>query len=145
MRHTDEPIVVEETFLVSKKILWAAITEHNQMIQWFFEVIKAFEPTIGFETQFIIEHGGRIFPHLWKIIHVEPYKKISYNWKYEGYVGDSEVSFEISEFKDKSKLKVTHQVLESFPQDIPEFQRESCLGGWNYFIKQRLKNYLNNQ
>ena len=145
MKHTDKPIVVEDIFQVSKEVLWAAITEHDQMIQWFFDAIKAFEPKIGFETQFIVENEGRIFPHLWKIEQVEPYKKISYNWKYEGYVGDSEVSFEISEFENKSKLKVKHQVLESFPQDIPEFQRENCLGGWNYFIKQRLKRYLNHR
>ena len=143
MKHIDDPIIVEDIFQVSKEMLWAAITEHDQMIQWFFETIKAFEPKIGFETQFIVENEGRTFPHLWKITQVEPYKKISYNWKYEGYVGDSEVSFEISKFENKSKLRVTHQVLESFPQDIPEFQRESCLGGWNYFIKQRLKRYLN--
>lgn len=36
-------------------------------------------------------------------------------------------------------------VLESFPQNTPEFKRESCVGRWGYFIKHRLKNYLNNQ
>lgn len=114
------------------------------MKQWYFENIDAFEPTVGFETRFVIEHEGRIFPHLWKVIAVEPSKKIAYNWKYEGYTGDSVVTFTLVEEENGVKLKLTHKVLKSFPQNIPEFTRESCLDGWNYFIKKRLKNYISN-
>lgn len=39
-------------------------------------------------------------------------------------------------------LKLTHQVMESFPQDIPEFLRESGVKGWNYFIGESLKKFL---
>lgn len=41
-----------------------------------------------------------------------------------------------------SKLILTHQVTETFPQNIEEFKRESCTGGWNWFIKKSLKEYL---
>jgi len=34
------------------------------------------------------------------------------------------------------------EISESFPLDIPEFKRESCVEGWTYFIKKRLKEYL---
>lgn len=142
MTDSDEPVIVEQTFQVSKKTLWNAITELNQMRQWFFENIEAFEPEIGFKTKFIIENEGRTFPHLWTIKEVELFKKIAYQWKYEGYAGDSEVTFDLIGQKNGIKLKLIHKVLKSFPQNIPEFRRESCLGGWNYFIKDRLKNYL---
>ena len=142
MMDTNTPIVVEQTFQVSKETMWSAITELNQMRQWFFDNLEAFEPRIGFETKFVIENEGRTFPHLWRIIEVEPCKKITYNWKYEGYAGDSEVTFELNEQENGTTLKLTQQVFISFPQNIPEFTRESCLGGWNYFIKQQLKNYL---
>ena len=138
-------VVVEQTFQVSKETLWGAITELGQMTQWFFDNIEAFEPKIGFKTKFVIENEGRIFPHLWTIIDVKPYEKITYNWRYEGYAGDSDVTFELIELVNGIKLKLTHQVLESFPQNIPEFTRESCLGGWNYFIKERLMSYLNSK
>lgn len=62
--------------------------------------------------------------------------------EYEGYPGDSFVSFELSDEGDKTWLRLTHQVTESFPQDIPEFTRESCLGGWNFFIGENLKEFL---
>jgi len=62
-------------------------------------------------------------------------KKIIYNWKYEGYPGDSFVMFELFEQKKLTKLKLTHRGLESFPQDMPEFSRESGIAAWTYFIK----------
>jgi len=112
------------------------------MKQWFFENIEAFEPKAGFETNFIVENEGRIFPHIWRITAVEPLRKIIYNWKYEGYEGNSFVTFELSEYNKGSQLKLSHQITESFPQDIPEFRIESCKEGWEWFINKRLKDYL---
>jgi hypothetical protein len=34
--------------------------------------------------------------------------------------------------------------LESFPQDIPELSRDSCKVGWNYFIRGKLYQFLEN-
>ena len=137
-----KPIVVEVTFDVSIGELWKAITELKQMTQWFFDNIEAFRPKVGFETRFVIENEGRSFPHLWKITEVEPLRKITYNWKYEGYAGDSFVAFELFDEGENTRLKLTHTITKDFPQDIPEFTRESCIGGWNYFIRQSLVDYL---
>jgi len=52
------------------------------------------------------------------------------------------VSFELKEQAGGCRVTVTHTVVESFPQSIPEFTRESCLGGWSYFIQQQLASYL---
>jgi uncharacterized protein YndB with AHSA1/START domain len=142
MKATDQPIIVEEFFDVSAEILWKALTELKQMKQWFFENIEAFEPRVGFKTRFVVENEGRVFPHLWKITEAEPLKKITYNWHYEGYKGNSFLTFEIIAHHKKTVLNVTHTVTEDFPQDIPEFKRERCGAGWNYFIQQRLKEYL---
>jgi len=140
---TDPPIVVEHLFQASKEKLWNALTKRDQMVQWFFDNIEAFEPVVGFQTHFTVENEGRVFPHLWKITEVKPLQKITYNWKYEGYPGDSYLTFELTEQGSDTRLTVTHRVIESFPQNIPEFKRESCLGGWHYFIKQRLHDYIN--
>ena len=43
---------------------------------------------------------------------------------------------------DVTKLRLTHHVQESFPEDIPEFKRESGIEGWTFFIKKRLKEFL---
>lgn len=137
-----KPVIVEETFEVPLAIVWEAITEVNQMRQWFFDNIPAFDPTEGFETQFDVRSGDRNFRHLWKLTEVVPQKKIVYSWRYEDIHGDSIVAFELMELVDKTRLILTAKGLESFPVDVPEFSSESCEGGWNYFIKERLKEYL---
>lgn len=138
----NQPIVVEQTFNTTIKIVWSAITEIDQMRQWFFNNIEDFKAEIGFKTQFNVTSEKRNFLHLWTITEVEPFKKIVYNWNYKEYSGNSFVYFELFEEKNKTKLKVTSIVTEAFPKNIPEFEPESCRAGWNYIIKQNLKKYL---
>lgn len=137
-----EPIIVEETFNTDVETVWKAITDINRMKKWYFNMIPSFKPEVGFETKFNVESGDRNFIHLWKVTEVIPLKKISYNWKYENIPGDSFVLFELFDQKGQSKLRLTHQVTESFPDGIPEFNRESGVEGWNYFIKKSLKEFL---
>lgn len=142
MKRTDPPIVVEETFETSLKNVWKSITEVDQMQKWFFEQIKSFKAEKGFETEFLVEVGDRKFTHLWTIVEVKLNHRIKYQWRYKEYQGDSFVLFELKEEKGKVTLKLMTEVVEDFPNDIPEFKRESCIGGWNYFIKERLKAFL---
>ncbi|MCH7409344.1 SRPBCC domain-containing protein [Belliella sp. DSM 111904] len=142
MKKAEQAIVVEQIFDVSILELWKAITELDQMKKWFFVNIETFVAELDYETRFVVENEGRIFPHLWKITEVDPFKRITYNWKYEGYEGDSDVIFELFGSAKQSKLTLTHTVLEDFSDEITEFSRESCESGWIYFIKQSLKEYL---
>lgn len=136
------PVVVKESFTINRKALWDIITQQQHMTQWFFENIPDFKAEVGFATAFDVKSGTRIFPHRWKIMEVIPLNIIVYDWKYEGFHGHSIVTFEMEEKPGGSSLTVTHKNTEPYPQNIPEFSRESCLGGWNYFIKERLKSYL---
>ena len=142
LRHTDDPIIIKESFRISVNKLWNALTEVDQMRQWFFENIPDFKPEVGFQTQFAVVNEGRTFTHLWTITEVVPDKKIVYNWKYKEYPGDSLAIFELSQENDQTLLRLTLKILEDFPAEIPEFSRESCIGGWNYFLGERLKEYL---
>lgn len=142
MKKDEPPVVVTHSFKVGQDHLWEAITRLERMVAWFFDNIPAFEARVGFKTRFLVHNEGRNFPHCWEIIEVIPQKKITYNWKYEGYPGDSNVSFELFPNADSTELKVTATVLEDFPDHIPEFRRESCVGGWEYFIQQSLAKYL---
>jgi len=142
MRNNDEPIIVEQTFNASAESVWNSITEVRQMRQWFFENIPLFRPEVGFETQFNVRSEDRNFLHMWKVTEVVPLKMIKYNWKYKGYPGDSYVVFEIFKQDNSIKLRLTHQIQENFPENIPEFTRKSCIGGWTFFIKKRLKEFL---
>lgn len=136
------PVIVEEFFKQSTTEVWDAITELQSMTHWFFEDIPNFKAEVGFKTRFVVSSGQQDFIHLWEITEVVPLKRIAYNWRYEGYSGESFVIFELIDMGDITRLKVSHLGMESFPDHIPEFTRESCQGGWNYFIKDQLKAFL---
>ena len=142
MRKNDEPIIIEKTFNTSIETVWYAITELDQMRQWYFENIPSFKPEVGFETQFNVQSGDRNFLHMWKVTKVVPREMITYSWKYGGYPGDSFVVFELFKKNNLTMLRLTHHILESFPEDIPEFNRESCVEGWTFFIRKSLKEFL---
>jgi len=134
--------MVEQTFNESIDTVWNSITMIDQMRQWYFKNIPSFKPEVGFETQFSVQSQGRNFLHMWKVTEVVPKKMIMYNWKYDGYPGDSFVVFELFKQNNLTKLRVTHQVQESFPEDIPEFSRESCIEGWTFFTRKSLKEFF---
>jgi uncharacterized protein YndB with AHSA1/START domain len=142
MKKSDPPIIVEEYFNTHIEEVWRSITELNQMKKWYFENILEFKAEVGFETQFNVLSEERSFLHIWKVTEVIPNKKIVYNWTYEEYDGSADMVFELFDEKDSIKLQIRVIVLEDFPEDIPEFTRESCTGGWEYFIKGRLKEYI---
>jgi uncharacterized protein YndB with AHSA1/START domain len=142
MKKNEEPIIIEQDFHASVETVWNAITEIDQMRQWYFQNIPSFKPEVGFETQFNVQSQDRNFLHMWKVTEVVPLQKISYKWKYKDYPGDSLLVFELFKQNNLTKLKLTHQVVESFPQDIPEFARESGVEGWTFFIKKSLKDFL---
>ncbi|WP_420574640.1 SRPBCC family protein [Kordia sp.] len=144
MKTSEPPIIVSQHFSQSAKTVWNAITDVSQMQQWFFDNIPDFKAEVGFQTKFNVKAPSRDFIHLWTVTEVIPQQKIVYNWKYENVAGDSFVTFTLEEVHNETILTLTTTVIEDFPDEIPEFTRESCLGGWNYFIKEQLLNFLNN-
>ena len=142
MKRSEGPIIIEVVFENSLDSVWSAITEVEEMREWFFENIPRFKPEVGFEVEFNVDAGERSFLHQWKITKVITRKLIEYNLKYGGYPGDSYVSFTLEHENGSTKLILTHTTTEDFPEDVPEFKRESGVAGWQYFIKDRLKKFL---
>ncbi|MBT8265212.1 MAG: SRPBCC domain-containing protein [Bacteroidia bacterium] len=143
MKVNEAPVVVEAVFNLPKDMVWKAISNHTEMLNWYFDNIPAFKPEVGFSTQFNVKAPSQDFLHIWTITEVIPFQKLVYNWTFKDVEGSADVYFELFDLGDKTKLVVTNKVIEDFNDDIPEFKRESCLGGWHYFINERLKNYLN--
>jgi len=137
------PLVIERTFNASVEKVWKAITEINEMKQWYFPQLENFKPEEGFETQFNVRHEGKDYLHIWKIKEVTPLKKISVEWKYGGYPGNSLVSFELFKQGDKTKLVLTHEGIETFmPEKYPELAKENFMEGWTQFMDKGLKEFL---
>ncbi len=144
MKITDPPVIVEQLFEKPVNLVWKAITELDQMLLWYFDNIPDFKAEIGFTTQFNVKAPSRDFLHIWKVTEVIPQKKITYNWTFKDCDGSGDVTFELFEQNSQTLLRLTNIVMEDFDDAIPEFRRESCLAGWNYFIKDRLVSFINN-
>lgn len=142
MKVSDPPVVVEQVFNKPVEEVWKAITDRDQMVQWFFDNIPEFKATKGFSTQFNVQAPSRDFMHLWKVVEVIPLQKIVINWKYEDCKGDSYVIMEVEDMGATTRFTLTTQVIEDFNEDYPEFKRESCVAGWDYFIKENLSSFL---
>jgi uncharacterized protein YndB with AHSA1/START domain len=140
---SSKPIKVEQSSSAPPDAVWRAVTDPDLMRQWYFNQIDDFRPEVGFETQFDVEVGDRIFPHQWKVIDVLPGKSVTYTWRYEGFPGLGSTEWKLSKTDEGTKLVLICTGIESFPQDIPEFTRESCEAGWEYFIQQRLPQFFN--
>ncbi|MCP4976761.1 MAG: SRPBCC domain-containing protein [Maribacter sp.] len=142
MKSTDPLVVVEHSFNTSMQKVWSAITDLDEMRQWYFDQLEDFRPKVGFRTQFVVQVEDRVFTHLWEVTQVIPQRKITYNWKYLEYPGSGDVSFELLPGQDHVIVRLDVRVIDDFPDDIPEFKRESWVQGWEYFIGQNLKEYL---
>lgn len=141
MKISERIITLTEEFQCTANALWLALVEREQMTQWYFDNIPDFEPKIGFQTEFLIQNEGRAFTHQWEVLNVVPGRRISYRWRYKEYPGEAVIHFSL-EHSNPVTLTVTMEVLADFPDDVPEFERSSCQGGWDYFIKESLAGYL---
>jgi uncharacterized protein YndB with AHSA1/START domain len=135
-----EAVVIERTFNTSVARVWKAITDVEEMRCWYFD-LKEFKPEVGFEFEFTFEHEGMKYHHLCKVTEVIPQKKLAYTWRYKGHESDSLVTFELFGNGDKTRLKLTHEGLETFPK-TPSFARQSFTAGWTQIIGSSLKEFL---
>lgn len=137
-----KPFVMERTYDAPISKVWKALTDKDEMKQWYFDLAE-FKPETGFEFQFYGEgHKGEKYLHLCKISEVVPGKKLTYSWRYDGYEGNSYVTFELFEEGDKTRLKLTHEGLETFPQNNPDFAKESFAEGWTHIIGVSLPGFV---
>ena len=138
-----EPVIKEILLNAPVSKVWKAITDKNDMKEWLFDLLTEFRLEVGFEFQFKGKgKKGQNYLHLCKITKVIPDKKLSYSWKYDKYPGNSLVTFELFEEGKKTKLRLTHEGIESFGTDNPDFARESFNEGWTYFIGTAIKEFV---
>lgn len=136
------PLVFERIYNAPASKVWKAITDKGQMKEWYFD-LDEFKPEVGFEFKFWGgPPDGERFLHVCKILEVIPEKKLSHSWRYEGYDGNSVLTWELFDEGDKTRVILTHGGLETFPADKPEFAVHNFNEGWTYILGTSFKNYL---
>lgn len=144
----NQPIIVERIYNAPINKVWKAITDKTEMKKWYFD-LEDFRAEVGFEFEFEGGTDENKYLHKCKVVQVVPGNKISYSWRYDGYPGNTLVTFELFEEKDQNgkpvtKLKLTHEGLETLPSSNSDFRKDNFVQGWNALTGESLTNYLEN-
>jgi len=135
-----EAVVIERTLNAPVASVWSALTDVDQMRQWYFD-LKEFKPDVGFEFEFIVEHEGMKYHHLCRVTEVSPQKRIAYTWRYKDEPGDSLVTFELFSQGENTRVKVTHTGIDTFPK-TPAYARKNFENGWTQLIGTELRQFV---
>jgi uncharacterized protein YndB with AHSA1/START domain len=138
----NNPLIIEQVFNTSIDEIWNAITNKDEMKQWYFD-LEEFKAEVGFRFKFVggTEYGVQ-YTHECEITEVVPLKKLTYSWRYQGYSGISFVTFELFNQEDKTLLKLTHRGIETFPKDNTDLALHNFEMGWNEILNNSFKTYL---
>src|SRR6478735_113884 len=133
------PLVFEKIYDAKITKVWKAITDKNQMKEWYFD-LEEFKAEPGFEFSFYGGKDGKQYLHKCKVVEANPVTKLSYTWSYDGYPGSSLVTFELAELPGtKTKLTLTHSGLDSFPKNEPDFATANFSEGWTHITGTSLR------
>src|SRR5688572_21174065 len=136
----NEPVIVERILNAPVAKVWKALTDKDEMKHWYFDLAE-FKAEVGFEFTFTVEHEGTTYIHLCKITEVVPGKKLAYSWTYKDQEGDSLVTIELFPEGKKTKLRLTHTGIETFPK-IKAYARENFVQGWTDIIGKALPKHV---
>ena len=136
----NEPLIIERIYNATVEKIWNAITNNEQMKQWYFKIAD-FKPEVGFEFSFL--EGNEVkYLHVCKVTEVIPNEKLAYTWRFEGYPGDSLLTFELFPEGGQTRLKLTHAGLETFSSIGPDFAVSSFKEGWTHILGKSLKEFV---
>jgi uncharacterized protein YndB with AHSA1/START domain len=137
-----QPFEIERTYNAPVKRVWDAISDKDLMKQWYFDV-PMFRAEVGAEFEFMGGPPDKSYRHLCVVREVIPEKKLSYSWRYDGHEGDSLVTFELfPEGESKTRVKLTHAGLETFPASNPDLAPKNFAEGWNAIIGTNLPRFV---
>lgn len=137
----NDPVVVERTYNATVAAVWRAITDKQEMKKWYFD-LEEFRPEVGFEFRFMGGTEQKQYLHICVIEEVIPFKKLRHRWRYDGYAGISFVTFELFEEGDRTRVRLTHAGLESFPESNPDFAKKNFAEGWTAIMGTSLKEFV---
>lgn len=136
------PLVIEQLVQAPAARIWQALTNKNEMKLWYF-TLDDFKAEPGFEFSFPGQGAkGQQYIHLCKVLQVIPLQKLQYSWQYKGYPGYSVVTFELIQQGAGTLVRVTHEGLDSFPKDNPDFAPQSFQQGWTSLIGKYLPEFV---
>jgi len=136
-------LVLERVVDAPSDMVWKALTDLEALQKWqpYFTTFKA---EVGFETKFELgTDESKPYLHVCEVTEVIKGRKLTYSWRYEGYAGDSYVTYELEPLGNKTKVILTHRITEPFPKENPDFAAGNFTKGWTDIIN-KLTNFMEN-
>ena len=139
----NEPIIKEVVLKAPVDKVWKAITDRQEMKQWYFDV-SDFKTEKGFEFSFEGKNEVRdkTYVHLCKITEVIEKKKLAYTWRYKDMPGVTTVTFELFPEGNNTRLRLTHEGIENLAAGGRDYDKKNFIAGWDAIIGQNLPGYL---
>lgn len=136
------PIITEEIYPEPLSKVWKAITDKNQMEEWYF-TIEDFELREGAEFNFIVSFEGVTYHHRCVIKEIVPQKRFSHTWTHPSQSnGESVVTWDLQPVDNGTKVTLTHTGVENFADAGAGFSRENYVAGWEEILGTSLRNFL---
>jgi uncharacterized protein YndB with AHSA1/START domain len=138
----NNPIVVEAKYHASPEKVWRAITDKEQMKQWYFD-IPDFDLKSNSIFNFYEPGSEKKFHHRCTIKEIVPNRKFQHTWTYPNRIkGESLVTWEMAQAGEYTSVTLTHEGIENFAEAGNDFARENFVGGWNEIVGRLLKEFL---
>ena len=140
-----KPLVVERTYDAPPEQIWQALTDPAEMKKWYFD-LPGFKAEAGHQFQFEGGPPEKSYLHLCEVKASVPNQKLAYSWRYDGYPGDSLVTFELFAEGEKTRVKLTHSGLESFAEaNNPDLDAKNFEMGWTEILGTSLADFIEKQ
>lgn len=137
-----ENIIVEQKMAAPAAKVWKALTDKNQMKEWYFD-IPDFELGLHQEFNFYEPGENKKFHHHAEILEIIPNSKLKHTWSYPEFSKDKTiVKWELEDEGDSTLVRLTHKGLENLEHLGKDFRRESFEAGWHEIVGQLLKDYV---
>lgn len=137
-----QPYTIERTYNAPVSKVWKAISDKDDIKHWYFDLAE-FKAEPGFKFQFTGKgSNGEEMLHLCEVKESVFEKKLSYSWTYKNFSGSSLVTFELFPEGNKTRLRLTHEGIETFADHGKDFQEESFAAGWTHIIGTSLQKFV---
>ncbi|GAB6122222.1 SRPBCC family protein [Dysgonomonas termitidis] len=136
------PIIVEKIYSAPVSKIWKAITDKEQMEEWYF-TIEDFELREGAEFNFSVPFEDIIYHHRCVIKEIVPLKRLIHTWTHPTQSrGESVVTWDLQPQDGGTKVTLTHTGVENFADAGADFSRENYVAGWEEILGTSLRNFL---
>jgi uncharacterized protein YndB with AHSA1/START domain len=136
--------LLSRTYATPLELVWKAITEKDQLKQWYFDFSEGFQLQVGSTFTWAgCDHDGKQWMHKGEMLEIIENKKLVHSWEYPDYSGTSVVSWELTKVDENTtQLDFKHEFIAPFDATEPSLRRESFVEGWTQILNMSLVEYL---